>query len=346
MPAGAIDIKTNKYVVPKDGKKNGEYKCGDPKCGSRVYFRKAHIRKGVIHVSACFSHPPLNVPCNFYDTNNESYMHVETKHKVLELLQQHKCIYKIKICNCCEKKIKELFLGEEHYNNNTEATLEHNFKFNNSRKTADIALINTKNNKIIAIIEVCHSNKTEETDRPEDVPWIEIKTSELEKIVSGEIFDKNGCVNLKCSRDYTCTVCINNFKEREIIKENERICSLKKARDEKARREAAAEAAAAAYAKRIEYEMKQKEKEREKERLEKEREREIENSQKCYRCSKKIHSDCVISKYNEENCDESDFVEYDKEITETSRLYFCTEKCYPLIENWLERGFGKRSFIL
>jgi hypothetical protein len=76
---------------------------------------------------------------------------------------------------------------------------EHRFKFNDSNKSADVALLNS-NGDIICIFEIVHTHYTREFDRPE--PWHEIKAHEINAIPSD-----SASVTLTCVRQVERDVC-------------------------------------------------------------------------------------------------------------------------------------------
>jgi hypothetical protein len=119
-------------------------------------------------------------------------------------------------CKFCYSYNFQYDIFEEDYNENTEAVIEHKFFYNNSNRSADVALI--ENDKIKFIFEICYRNKTKEENRPE--PWAEIDSENLiNGINSGNIIDKEGNVVIECIRDYKCYKCISYEREKKDILE-------------------------------------------------------------------------------------------------------------------------------
>jgi hypothetical protein len=136
------------------------------------------------------------------------------------------------ICSECKDKVYgccELF--KNHYENNMEAIIEYKFEYNNSKKSADVALI--KENNIVYIFEICYKNKTRESARPE--PWVEIKAEDLIRdINNGSLLDDNGILHIECIRDSICNEC-EEERVNEIIRMKEWCKRLEQERKEKER---------------------------------------------------------------------------------------------------------------
>ena len=93
------------------------------------------------------------------------------------------------------------------------AIIEYRFEYNNSNKSADVALI--KENNIVYIFEICYKNKTRENARPE--PWVEIKAEDfIRDINNGTLLDENGILHIECIRDSICNEC-EEKREKERI---------------------------------------------------------------------------------------------------------------------------------
>ena len=199
---GAINKTTNNYEYPKIANKINKYKC--PFCEKDVIFRNGKIKQ------PHFAHYKSNNPCSYYEKPNETQIHKDAKLLMKTLLDEKRTIFIERNCNYCDINGRpfnysddyEIFSNE--YTENTNAYIEYKFEYNNSKKSADVALI--ENNKIKYIFEICYKNKTLEKNRPE--PWFEIKAEYLiNKINSGEIIDEEGNVLLECIRDYKCDSC-------------------------------------------------------------------------------------------------------------------------------------------
>ena len=83
-----------------------------------------------------------------------------------------------KKCACNDKYINTICK----FSKNLQVKLEYGFYYKNSYKSADVAYID-ENGNIMYIFEICHTHHTKEDSRPEDIPWFEIKATELLDIV-------------------------------------------------------------------------------------------------------------------------------------------------------------------
>ena len=126
-------------------------------------------------------------------------------------------------CSSCEHFDIIIF----NYNENDKAVIEYKFHYNDSHRSADVALVN--DNNIRFIFEICHTNKTKETNRPE--PWIEIDaTNFIKKINEYNDF------NFECIREYICIKCTEEkIKQNELHKtmEQERLLRKKQKLEKK-----------------------------------------------------------------------------------------------------------------
>lgn len=210
---GAINKNTNNYEYPKIANKENKYKC--PSCEKDVIFKNGKIKQ------PHFAHYKSDNPCYYYDKPNETQIHKDAKLLMKSLLDNKKNISIYRTCNYCEQRncgyFEEIYYDiEDDYNENTKAMIEYKFYYNNSNRSADVALI--ENNKIIYIFEICYKNKTKEDNRPE--PWIEINAENLiNQINSGEIIDEEGNIRIKCIRNYKCHEC-EEYEHFLIIKRN------------------------------------------------------------------------------------------------------------------------------
>jgi hypothetical protein len=218
IPMGAINKTTNQYEHPKIANKINKYKC--PSCEKDVIFRNGKIKQ------PHFAHYKSDNPCYYYDKPNESQIHKDAKLLMKSLLDNKKNISIHRSCNYCEQINcgysecfdYESYIFENDYNDNTKAVIEYKFNYNNSKKSADVALV--ENDKIKYIFEICYKNKTREENRPE--PWFEIDAEKLiNKINSGEIIDEDGNISIECIRDYKCDEYIKYEENEKIRKENE-----------------------------------------------------------------------------------------------------------------------------
>lgn len=197
---GAINKLNNTYEYPKIANKKNKYKC--PECEKDVIFRNGKIKQ------PHFAHYKSDNPCTYYDRPNEHQIHKEAKMIMKTLLNNKEPIYIYRKCIYCKKEDEVLFIFEDEYNDEMKAIIEYKFNYNDSLKSADVALI--QNNKLIYIFEICYTNKTREENRPE--PWFEINAVELINLVN------NRDINIKDEFDIECIR--NNYKCRKCIEKN------------------------------------------------------------------------------------------------------------------------------
>ena len=203
---GAINKTTNKYEYPKIANKINKYKC--PFCQKDVIFRNGKIKQ------PHFAHYKSDNPCSYYEKPNETQIHKDAKLLMKTLLDNKNKILFYRECYEClleENTIFEYKITDNDYNENTIASMEYRFNYNNSNRSADVALVENKDIKYI--FEICYKNKTKEENRPE--PWVEINAEYLiNKINSGEIIDDEGNITIDCIRNYKCYECVN-YEENE-----------------------------------------------------------------------------------------------------------------------------------
>ena len=226
---GAINKLTNNYEYPKIATRGKDkYKC--PCCEKNVIFRNGQIKR------PHFAHYKSVNPCRYYDKPSETQIHKDAKLLMKSLLDNKKHISIHRTCNYCEQRncgyTEEVYYDiHDDYNENTKTIIEYKFHYNNSNRSADVALIET--DKIKYIFEICYKNKTKEENRPE--PWIEINAEDLiNKINSGEIIDDEGNITIQCIRKYKCDFCFE-YEEIENIKRNLYYEKLKQEKIEKER---------------------------------------------------------------------------------------------------------------
>lgn len=218
---GAINKTTNKYEYPKIANKINKYKC--PFCEKNVIFRNGKIKQ------PHFAHNKSDNHCSYYEKPNETQIHKDAKLLMKTLLDnKNKILFYRKCYDCLLNTIFEYKIADNDYNENTLAYIEYRFNYNNSNRSADVALV--ENEDIKYIFEICHKNKTKEENRPE--PWFEINS---EKLINNINFAKNmnNEIRIECIRDYKCDFCkqvIECEKNRQIhfleklqIKEKEQI---------------------------------------------------------------------------------------------------------------------------
>jgi hypothetical protein len=206
---GAINKITNKYEYPKIANKINKYKC--PSCEKDVIFRNGKINQ------PHFAHYKSDNPCYYYDNPNETQIHKDAKLLMKTLLDNKNNISIHRTCNYCEQRncgyseCIDYDIFDDDYNN-TKAIIEYKFNYNNSNRSADIALL--ENDKIKYIFEICYKHKTKEENRPE--PWFEIDAEKLiHNINSGENIDEE-IISIDCIRNYICRFCIEYERKRYI----------------------------------------------------------------------------------------------------------------------------------
>lgn len=186
----AINKDTGNPTHPRDASNSDTYLC--PICQHEVFPKKGHIK---IHH---FAHKS-DSNCNFYNNPSESEIHKYAKILLSICLRNKIPLHIIKNCNKCTENIIYV----------TDFKIETEWAFQyNGQKYADIAYISENNIKYI--FEICHTNKTNEENRPE--PWFEFKAVDvIDAFNSRKAGEK---LQLNCIR--TCKTCyrlhISNHK--------------------------------------------------------------------------------------------------------------------------------------
>jgi hypothetical protein len=254
---------------------------------------------------------------------------LDNKNKILFYRECYQCLLE-------ENTIFEYKITDNDYNENTIASMEYRFNYNNSNRSADVALVENKDIKYI--FEICYKNKTKEENRPE--PWFEINSEKLiNNINYVNNINTNNEIRIECIRDYKCDYCKEvieyerkrqihfleklKIKEKEqkqeknellnMSKEDERTIQIQKIIEIEKEKE------------RIEKELirKKVEEDREIERIKQKEimEREKENMRKFLEKDKR----CGICNINYCKCDKPNFVknEYNKTICNSCKKYKC-----------------------
>ena len=343
---GAINKTTNNYEYPKIANKINKYKC--PFCEKDVIFRNGKINQ------QHFAHYKSDNPCSYYEKPNETQIHKDAKLLMKTLLDNKKKILFYRQCYEClleEKNIFEYKITDNDYNENTIASMEYRFNYNNSNRSADVALVENKD--ITYIFEICYKNKTKEENRPE--PWFEINSEKLiNNINSVKNIDTNNEILIECIRDYKCDYCKEvieyerkrqihflekiKIKEKEQKQENNEFLNMSK--EDKRTIERETKIKLENENERIERELLRKkfeeereiEREIERKKIKKEREierikqneimeREKENMRKILEKDKR----CCICNINYCKCDKQTFIknEYNKIICNSCKKYKC-----------------------
>ena len=203
---GAINKVTKEYEYPRIAQKIHKYIC--PECKKDVNFCKGKIKQPY------FAHKKSETPCYYYDKPSESQIHKDAKQLLKSLLTNKTQMNFYNVCNDCQEKVYgccELF--DHNYEDNVETIIEYRFEYNNSKKSADVALI--KENNIVYIFEICYKNKTRENARPE--PWVEINAEEfICDINNGSLLDENGILHIQCIRDSICNECEEDREKQRV----------------------------------------------------------------------------------------------------------------------------------
>ena len=194
---GAINKLTNEYEYPRIAQKGKKYIC--PECKKDVNFCKGQIKQPY------FAHKKSESPCYYYDKPSESQIHKDAKNLLKTLLTNKTKMTFYNVCKDCEEKVYGCCeLLDHNYEDDLKAVIEYRFTYNDSNKSADVALI--KENNIIYIFEICYKNKTRENARPE--PWVELKAEDfIRDINNGTLLDEKGILHIQCIRDSICNEC-------------------------------------------------------------------------------------------------------------------------------------------
>ena len=223
---GAINKTTCNYEYPKIATKQNKYKC--PECDKDIIFRNGKI------ISPHFAHKKSTNPCHYFDKPTESQIHKDAKLLMKTLLDNKQIIIFQRKCVDCHFTEPTTDIFSISYNSNQTAIIEYKFNYNNSNKSADVALV--ENNNIKYIFEICYKNKTKEENRPE--PWFEIDAKNLiNNINSGISLNEDSELVIECIRNHKCNMCksweefnskrynlfIENLKIKEQQQQNEEI---------------------------------------------------------------------------------------------------------------------------
>ena len=210
---GAINKTTSKYEYPRIACKTNEYRC--PSCNNDVIFRKGEIKQ------PHFAHKKSTNPCGYYTNPGESQIHKDGKLLMKTLLDNRRCINLYRICESCSYNKKNVLnIRSEEYTDNMSAEKEFKFVHNESKKSADLALL--ENKEIKYIFEIHYTNKTREENRPE--PWFEIEAETLiHETNTCKNVNKKGEITIECIRYYKCVSCKykEEVREKRLIKERE-----------------------------------------------------------------------------------------------------------------------------
>jgi len=201
MDSGAINKHTLEYVLPIKGTKSHKYKC--PDCNKDLILCKGKIRKPYFRHNVDKNHP-----CTYYTNPSETQIHKDAKLRLKEIIKTKNVTVNRYCCNC--KNTKQYNVPE--ICEKSEICIEHKFVYNESNKSADVALL--KDGKIIQIYEICKTHKTKEKNRPD--PWYEFDAESIVEVSNKE----DNHLEITCIRDIHCDKCINmdNLKRNDLEK--------------------------------------------------------------------------------------------------------------------------------
>jgi hypothetical protein len=201
---GAINKKTNEYVLPTYANKNDKYSC--PDCKKDLIFRAGKIN--IKH----FSHKSSQ-GCNYYYSPNESDIHKAGKKLIKKMLDKKENLCIFHTCDCCHEESESFNISNWEYTNKMFAQEEYCFTYNDKKKYADVALLDGDNIKFI--FEIYNTHKTDENDRPSD-NWCEIKADKF-ILDNAKPNNKNdlGEIKIECTRNFICDGCVAKQKEQE-----------------------------------------------------------------------------------------------------------------------------------
>jgi len=202
---GAICRTTNQFTLPNNANKKDNYICID--CNKDVILRKGE------HNIAHFSHTIYD-KCDTYSL--ESEIHKKCKKIIRDLLISKVYFIINSKCNKCnENNIVLEYKFDNTYHN---ITIEYSFYYNKSANPyrADIC-VTDKYDNILYIFEICKTNKTIESHRPE--PWYEFDVND---IINSYNNIKDNIFEINCIRNRCCPKCETKIENIGLIYFNQR----------------------------------------------------------------------------------------------------------------------------
>jgi hypothetical protein len=195
---GAFDKETGVLLDPHAAAKRTIYRC--PDCSKDVF-----VRKGTKRVAHYAHRKDPTGTCTYFNRNPS----LDQQHKNAQIKLKHFLDNQVEIdikrnCRCGCGWVTGTIVPAQHPG---KGKCEHRFKFNDSQKSADVALLD--GDTIISIFEVVHTHYTRERDRPE--PWFEISAKEINAIPSDSTK-----VKLTCIRQIQSKECIEETAKRKI----------------------------------------------------------------------------------------------------------------------------------
>jgi len=215
-------------VDPRSALQRTRYEC--PDC-----HRSVHVRKGKARATHFAHNPDPANPCTYYNRNPSlDQRHRNAQLKLKQFLERLDHVDVRRVCPCGCRWMSH---WEVRRFSDTVVKCEHRFRFNESNKSADVAVLDSKGD-IVCIFEIVNTHYTREMDRPE--PWHEIRADEVNAIPSDA---KN--ISLTCLRQVLRPECLakreadrlhleERRREWEKVKEEQRI---QREKEEKEREE-------------------------------------------------------------------------------------------------------------
>lgn len=230
---GAVNVENNLYTLAEHATKNDKYKC--PECNDNVFIKKGDFK--IVHY--CHYN---NKRCDFYDNRNKHNEHYVDLHTHKHAQTLFKKIYddnvKIIINDECDGCHVKTHIKTIQKMDNYKCVLEHPYKYNESNKKIDCAILDD-NDKLIDIIEIYNTHKTDIKDRPY---FIEINALH---VITAYYNLKNDCMNLKSTKEYLCKPCddhrlflidkhnaLKQENEKRLIREHELKQEIKRKEEE------------------------------------------------------------------------------------------------------------------
>jgi hypothetical protein len=226
----AININGDKYIFASSACKDDNHIC--PECLKKVVYCVYTKRQGkddikLLEPLPYFRHDKNIDNCKNYGYSNEKKIKEDDFDKIKETLEQiHNSAIKM-ICIYLENKkvitVNKICNFTERNNNCSfeKSTLikledsdiiktEYYFTWNNNYR-ADIAILD-KNNILKCIIEVCHTHKTEEFKRPDNIFWCDLRASDILFCNKHKLL-----YEVNCLRNHQCDNCVIEIKRLQII---------------------------------------------------------------------------------------------------------------------------------
>ena len=159
-------------VDPRYALQRTRYTC--PDC-----HRPVHVKKGGERVTHFAHNPDPSNSCTYYNRNPSlDQRHRNAQLKLKQFLERGALTEIGRFCACGCHRLS--LLGPFKFDNQA-VKCEHRFRFNDSDKRADVAILKS-DGTIGCIFEVVHTHYTREIDRPE--PWHEIYADVINEIPS------------------------------------------------------------------------------------------------------------------------------------------------------------------